>query len=229
MDFYDLHAHVEDLKSVEEIVEIAKRIGYSGIGLTVKYANIGELRRLKEKINELKSGIDIATCVEIDASGVKELRRKVSKARKLSEVIVVSGGDYKINRAACEDSRVDILAHPEYKRSDSGIDHIVVRAAHENNVAIEINFHEILETYRKIRAHVLSHMRRNVMLAEEYNAPIIITSGARSKWELRGPRELSSVGQVLGMSLENSMKSVSDVPRLIVETNRRKLKVLPHG
>jgi len=225
MDFYDLHVEIEDLKEIDEVIEISKKLGYSGIGITLKYANLNDLKELKK----IKSEIDLVSCVEISAQGVKELKRKISKARKIVDIVIVSGGDYKINRAAAEDSRVDILSHPEYKRMDSGVDHIIARAAGENNVAIEINFHEILETFRKIRAHVLGHMRNNIHLALEYNVPIVITSSALNKWELRGPRELAAIGQAIGMSLEDSMKSVSDIPKGIVDENRRKLRVVSHG
>ena len=109
-----------------------------------------------------------------------------------------------------------MLSHPEYKRSDSGIDHIIARLAAEKNVAIEINFHEILETFRKVRSFVLSHMKLNIELAREFGAQIIITSGARCKWDMRDPRELAAIGQILGMSLEDSMKSVSEIPKRIL-------------
>ncbi|UCG95153.1 MAG: hypothetical protein JSV92_03870 [archaeon] len=215
MEFYDLNIQLEDLEELDEVIEMAKRLGYSGIGLIEKYANLDRFNKIREKAK--KTGdLRIIPGIEVGAEGVRELKRAISKAKKHSNFIIVSGGEYKINRAASEDSRVSIISHPEYKRSDSGVDHVIAKFASDNGVAIEINFHEILETFRKIRSFVLSHMRLNVELAQKYGARVVINSGARGKWDMRDPRELAAIGQILGMNLEDSMNSVSEIPKSIV-------------
>lgn len=219
MEFYDLNIQPDNLEELDEIVETAKRLGYSGIGLVEKYANLDSFRKIQEKA-KLTKEIRIIPGILVEADGVKEFKRAVLKAKKYSNFIVVSGGEYKINRAASEDTRVSILSHPEYKRSDSGIDHVIAKFAAENRVAIEMNFHEIMETFRKIRSFVLGHMRLNLELAKKYGAPVIITSGARCRWDMRDPRELAAIGQVLGMSLEESMCSVSETPKNIAGDRR---------
>lgn len=214
MEFYDLNIQMENLEDMDKIVETAKRLGYSGIGLVEKYANLDRFKKIEEKAKSVKD-LKVILGIEVEVDGVKELKRAVMKAKKYSNFVVVYGGEYKINRAAAEDSHVSVLSHPEYKRSDSGVDHIIAKFAAENGVAIEINFHEVLETFMKIRSFVLGHMRLNVELARKYGTPVIITSGARSKWDMRDPRELAAIGQVLGMSLEESMSSVSEITRKI--------------
>ena len=214
MEFYDINVRIESLKELDEVIEMAKKLGYSGIGLVENYANLDQFKKIKDMARSVKE-IKIFPGIEIEANGVRELKRMVYKARKFSNFIIVSGGEYKINRAAVEDSRVSMLSHPEYKRSDSGMDHIIAKLAAEKNVAIEINFHEILETFRKVRSFVLNHMKMNVELAQKYGAPIVITSGAKGKWEMRDPRELAAIGQILGMNLEDSMKSVSEIPERV--------------
>ncbi|MCD6368094.1 MAG: hypothetical protein J7L45_03355 [Candidatus Aenigmarchaeota archaeon] len=222
MKFYDLHVHVNDPDKIDEIVEMAQRLGFYGIGLTV--TTLEELKKLKETIKKVNTNIDLITSVEIIASGTRDLKRKVSKFRKMAEVIIVYGGEYNINRIAAEDERVDIISHPEYKRKDSGLDEIIARSAKERNVAIEINFNEILETYRKIRSHVFNHMMKNISICKKHNTMMVISSDAKSPWEMRDPRELSSIGQILGMDLKESIDAVSTIPELMVESNRRKLK-----
>ncbi len=214
MDFYDLNISLESTDDFDDVVSTAKRIGYSGICLIEKYASLDKFNKIKKMANNVDY-LKIITGIEIDADGVKEMKRMVSKASKLTNFIVVSGGKYKINRAATEDNRVSLLSHPEYKRSDSGVDHIMAKFATRNNVAIEINFHEILETFRKVRSFVFSHMKENIELAQKFNTPVVITSGARSKWDMRDPRELSSIGQILGLSLEDSMKAVSQTSSIV--------------
>lgn len=215
MEFYDLNIHLENLEELDEVIETAKRLGYSGICLIEKYANLDRFKKIRDMTKSVE-GLRIITGIEVEADGVKELKRMLSKAKNFSNLIIISGGEYKINRAASEDSRVSILSHPEYRRSDSGVDHIIARFASENNVAIEINFHEILETFRKVRSYVLNHMRLNIQLAKKFGTHVVINSGARTKWDMRDPRELAAIGQILGMSLEDSMKSVSEIPKNII-------------
>ena len=114
-----------------------------------------------------------------------------------------------------------MLCSPERGRKDSGLDHICVRSASENNVAIEINFNEVLNS--KNRSQSLSFLRRNIYLCNKYNAKIITTSGAKSIWEMRSPRELASLTNLLGLDIKSAIDSVSSVPEEIINTNREKI------
>ena len=118
---------------------------------------------------------------------------------------------------------VDVFVPPELGRKDSGLDHICVKAARENNVAIEVNFREVLESYKKRRVFVLSAIKKNIKLCRNYGTNIVTTSGAVNKWGLRSGRELASISHLLGMDLGVAIDSVSTVPEEIVRVNREKL------
>jgi len=215
MVFYDFHVHTSmsiGENTQEEVIGVAKVLGYDGIGL-VRY----EDRPLE------KNELDVVNVIMLKPKTVEELKKLVSKLRSKAEILMVHGGDYDINRAACENSAIDVLCHPELNRMDSGLDHICVRAAAENNVAIEINFREILESYKKRRVNILGYMRQNIMLCNKYGANIITTSGAVSKWGMRSPRELASHVHLLGLDLTKAIASVSTVPESILKKNREKL------
>ncbi|MCD6381971.1 MAG: hypothetical protein J7L43_03270 [Candidatus Aenigmarchaeota archaeon] len=212
MDYYDLHIEVND---VDKVIELAKRLGYSGISII----NID--KETAKSLSE-KHEFDVISSKMIVVNSKDELKKELSESRTNYEILIVSGGTYEINRAACEDSRVDILAHPEKGRKDSGLDHICMKAAEENDVAIEINFSEILNSGH--RSRTMAFIRNNIMLAEKYNTKIIITSGAKSIWNLRAPRDLASIGFLLGMELGKSIQSVSTIPEDIIRINREKLE-----
>ena len=97
---------------------------------------------------------------------------RIKKLRDRADIIIVSGGNPKINRAAVENPRVDILAHPERGRKDSGLDNVMVKLATENGVAIELNFKFVLHSYKKIRYHLLAHMKNNIKLSKKYQREI---------------------------------------------------------
>lgn len=219
--FTDLHIY-SDLSigqnSVAEIIKMAGSLGFSSICIIdhVKDKNKDNLDNLREEIIRHKTDLEIYTGIEISTEDPEIMRMRVKRLRDRADIIIVSGGNPKINRAAVENPRVDILAHPERGRKDSGIDNVMAKLATENSVAIEFNFKFVLHSYRKVRSHLLSHMKTNVMLAKKYKTPIVITSGAESIFDMRAGRELASLGSLIGLELAESLNSISQVPEDII-------------
>ena len=217
--YSDFHTYTKQSigeSSFEEMIAMARRLDLSAIGIV----------RFPDQLNDplpKANGIDVISCVMVKATTQPELDDLVRKVRDKAEVVMVSGGIYDINRAACSNPMVDVICHPEKGRPDSGLDHICMRAAHESNVAVEVNFHEVKDSYKRNRVHILAAMRRNVMLAKKYEVPIITSSGAFSMWGLRSGRELAALANILGVELGKAVASVSTTPEAIVKTNREKL------
>lgn len=217
--FYDMHCHT--LQSIgentaEEMAAFAKKLGISGLGIASYYSGkIEELPRLE--------GVDAVSCIIIKADSAGDIDKIARKLRSKADILMVHGGDYEINRVACESSLIDVLCHPELGRKDSGLDHICMKAASDNNVAIELNFREILESYKRKRIYILSVMRKNVKLAQKYGTRIVTASGAVSKWGLRSPRDLAAFAYLLGIDLGEAIATVSTIPEEMIRVNREKL------
>ncbi len=222
MDFYDLYLPAED---PEEVVRSAENTEFTGLAIAHKYVDKEGLDGYLEEMDRLDSKVepDLIRCCVVDAESPEELKKTVGKIRQKVEVVAVDGGDFDINKAAVGDSRVDILLHPEYKRKDSGMDHKTTKMASENDVVVGFVFHNLHQTYGKVRSHVLNHIKKCLKLCEKYDAEFIVTSGAGNKYEMRGPRELSSLLSVLGVEASLAIDSVSSTPKKIVKRNRRKL------
>ena len=237
MPSYDLHTHSKltiGENTVEEMSSMANKLGFSGIGI-VRYSNniidlpnVEVSPHISGKVSEILNSqklenIDIISCVEIQTKNVEELDKEIKRVRNKSEIVIVSGGDYDINRAACENSMVDILAHPELDRKDSGLDYVCIRSAKENNVAIELHFKSFLESFKRKRTNILNKMGKNVKLCNKYNAKIIVSSGAITKWGMRSGREMSALAKILGMELGQAISTTTSVPEEMVKKNREKL------
>ncbi len=222
MAVYDLHVHTSQSigeNTTEEMGDIAKKLGIDGIGVCRFYSTKADLVWGMPSL-----GMDLVKVIILKPKAAGELEKMASVVRNSAEIVAVYGGDYDINRAACENSMIDILMHPELGRNDSGIDHICARAAAENSVAIEINFREILESYKNRRAIILGSMKRNIRLCNKYSTPVITASGAHTRWTMRSGRELAAITHLLGMELSAAIDTVSLIPENIVLTNRKKLK-----
>ncbi|NOQ55186.1 MAG: hypothetical protein GQ477_00085 [Nanohaloarchaea archaeon] len=219
--FNDLHIYSNlsiGQNSVADIIKTAESLGFSSICIIdhIKDKNKDNLDNLREEILKHKTDLEIYTGVEISTEDPEIMRLQIKRLRDRADIIIVSGGSSKINRAAVENPKVDILAHPERGRKDSGIDNVMAKLAFENGVAIELNFKFVLHSYRKVRAHMLSHMRTNIILAKKYKAPIVITSGAESIFDMRAGRELASLGALINLELSEALNAISSIPEDII-------------
>lgn len=210
--------------TVEQLVEFAKKLGYSGIAVCDNYQGLEKLNELKNKIPEINSEIEVYSGVNIIAKNVSEMKELVNKVREKVHVVVVSGGDYSINRAACDDPRIDILMHPELGRPDSGLDEPSLETATRNNVAIGVSFREILFNFRKPRAYILNHISKNLMLCNHFRTPVVICSCAQNIWGMRNPREFVSALNVLGLDIGKAFASATLIPQTIIEENKKTLE-----
>jgi ribonuclease P/MRP protein subunit RPP1 len=219
MNFYDFHVHSEFSEgesSIEEIAKRAKLLGYKGICFTTYLDDKNKIKKSKEIVSKLskKTGIDVF--IGFQARNFNELEKLV-KLRREYDVLLVKGSDLQLNRKAVETKEVDILTHPEYNRGDSGFNHVMAELASKNNVAIEINFREILNSSKNTRANIMHKIKNNVELCKKFKAPIIICSGAVTHWQLRDPKMLISMGCLLGLELNEAKKAISEIPENIIK------------
>lgn len=229
---YDLHVHSAfsgGESSLEEIASMAKQLGYKGICFTAYHLSKREEGILKAEIERVKKLINIEIFLGFEARNIKELMF-LAKKRRGFDILLARGGDLRLNREACETAEVDILTHPEFERSDSGLDHVCAKFASKNNVAIEVNFREILTSTKRTRSSILRHMSHNVKLTKKYEAPIILCSGAISHFEMKDPYCLISMACQLGLELKEAKEAITKIPESIIKMikeRRRKAWILP--
>ena len=219
MDFYDLHTHGAfsgGESSLEELASMAKKLGYKGICFTAYYQDRRQMVILQAEIERVKKKIGIEIFLGLKARNTRELTF-LAEMRKEFDILLVRGGNLRLNRKACETPEVDILAHPELARNDSGLDHVCMKFAAKNNVAIEVNFREISVSTNKTRGKILSNIGRNIKLAKKYHAPIVICSGAISHWEMKSPEVMISMACQLGLELKEAKEAITKVPENIIK------------
>lgn len=219
MKFYDLHVYssfANGQPTIEQLATTAKELGYSGFCYVVYFEGSEIIEIVKKQIEKVSKNVGIEIFLGLKARNVKELKN-LARIRKEFDILLAKGGDLSLNRAAVETPEVDILAHPELGRTDSGFDSVLAKLATKNNVAIEINFREILVSSGRTRSMILSHMRENIKLAKKYRTPIILSSGAISNFEMRDPYCLISMATQLGLELRDAKLSLSKIPQQIIK------------
>ncbi len=216
---YDLHIHStfsSGESTLEEIVKTAKNFGYKGIGFISYPLKREEENFLKVEIDRVSKEYNFEIYIGFEATNKLELKKLLNRRREF-DLLLVRGGTNFMNRIAVENRGVDILTHPDYERKDCGINHVLARLAKENEVAIEINFREVLNSEGLIRKNVLANHMEIIRLYKKFKFPLIISSGAFSHWQIKDPKVLVSYLVTLGLEMKEAKEALRETPRKIIE------------
>ncbi|MGB9938124.1 MAG: ribonuclease P protein component 3 [Methanobacterium sp.] len=220
--YFDFHVHGDS-----SLAQEAKRLGYNGIAKIQSSKNYN--RDLFNDFDVFDDDFTVFKGIEIFAKNPDDLRKQINKFRDNLDVIIVNGGNLKINRAACEDPRIDILAHPYKNRRDSGINHVLAKKAFENEVAIEISINPLIRTRLSLRAKLISQFRHIIKLKRKFGFQTLISSNANSIYDLRTPEDIIAISNCFGMTEEEAAVSLSKIPKNIIERNKIRKDVIVKG
>ena len=112
-----------------------------------------------------------------------------------------------------------MLSQPYSSRRDTGINHILAKKASENDVAIELNLRYLLKTNSRHKYRVISQFRHILQLHRKFNFPLIITSCATSRYDLKSPKDIFALVKCLGMSFDETFNAISTTPKNIIKIN----------
>jgi len=219
--FIDLHLVPGDTDLSESMLHEASRLGFTGVGLTQDTRN----RDSHEK-KPRENSLDIARRIDLRPRNPNELTSSLRRVRRRFEIVAVECRSKPVARQAARDHRVDILNFPTQIQSRRKVrfDRQEASLASGTNCAYEINLSDLLNKGAYVASRLLSMMTVEVENARHYDVPVVVSSGADEPLLMRGPRELAASMQLLGIGEEESLDMVSDVPRELVERNRRKLE-----
>jgi ribonuclease P/MRP protein subunit RPP1 len=191
----------------------AKRLGYNGIIICNQ-----DPRAIfrPDAANKIK-GIDISFGAVAAADSPKLLRARIAALRPDYDFIAARADSPEMGRAACEDSNVDVLIHLGEKHI---LDIAAARAARLNRVAIGIDLSQMIRLRGIARSKWLDATRRNLSLIRKFDLDIMITARPKSHLDLRAPRDLLALAEVLGLDAFEA-KEALDIPGRILELNRR--------
>ena len=218
MNFYEcsLHALPDGSDSASRLAIVARRLGYSGIIIT-NHTTTGQPFGFDAA--RLVGGIEVAFGVEIVATSQRALHSKAASLRERSGFIAVHGGDETINRAACEDPNVDLLAHAHDGRARIGV--AAAKAARDNQVAIGLDLGPMMRLRGAARVKWMETVRRDLDLFRKFDLNLMISTGAKSHLDLRSPRDLVALAALLGLEKEQAAEALA-FPKSILDLNRRR-------
>lgn len=128
-----------------------------------------------------------------------------------ADLVFARGGTVKKNRTFLKSAKVHVLSCPY------PFDSVQARLAAEHKIAVELGFKEAWSTAGYVRARILGYLKKTIVLAKKYHAPLVITSGAACEGEVVSPRQLVAFGRILGLTYPEAKASIYTIPKKVLE------------
>jgi ribonuclease P/MRP protein subunit RPP1 len=161
--------------------------------------------------------IDVVPAVEIRTDDRGQAGGLLSRYRDERVIVCVHGGS--LNRWAVEDPRVDVLAHPT--RGEGDLNHVLVKAAARNGVRLEFDLSRVLRRTGGKRVQAVRGLRKQREIVAHYDAPFVVSADPTSHLQLRSPRDLRAVGEVVGFDPEQVAAGLREWGRLAARNRER--------
>lgn len=222
--YADLHL-CPDVGNDEQVTRMIKKtseLGYQLIAIPLPQ-NFPEekIRKLQKICQENK--IDFASRLDLRPKTSKELIKSLRKLRRRFEIIAVMCESKQVARQAAKDHRVDLLNFPGRNRRKRFFDKAEAELASKALGSLEIDIKPLLTLEGPARIRLLSSLRREVRIAEDFHVPIVVSSGASNELLMRKPREMAALTLLFDLDKSSAINAVSKNPLAIVKRNREKL------
>lgn len=209
-----VHAHPDGEATPARLAATAAEYGFAGVVVRTREADY-DAAALSETY-----GVDVVRGVEVVADGPESASGAVGNFRSECDVLAVRGGSPGLNRFAVEQDRVDVLARPFADRGD--LNHVLVKAAVDHDVRIEVDLGPVLRTGGGRRVRHLQKLRKLRELLEAYDAPFVVSGTPTSHLELRAPRELVALGEHIGFDAEMIRTGLGEWGRVATRNRERR-------
>jgi len=201
--FTDLNTNLEN----PELIAYISQLGFSRIAY-------------KKKIEKNKK-IDIVSSLNIKPKNIGSLLKEVKTNRRKYEFISVTCTSKKVARKAGRDHRIDGIKFP--------IDSLVNFDYHQANLmkksgsALMIDIVYLLEMNSFKLENNIQSLHKQVRIAEKQDIPVILSSGAYEKYQLRTPRGIIALASLIQIDEDSATDMLTEIPNTIIDRNRSKL------
>ncbi|MFB6117867.1 RNase P subunit p30 family protein [Halosegnis sp.] len=211
-----VHAHPDGDATVARHALMAAEYGYNGV---VVRNHGGRQADYDAELVADAHGVDVVQGIELRTDDRSQLAELVKRYRGERTVVCVHGGDISVNRFACEEPRVDVLAHP--MAGDGDVNHVLAKAAARNGVRLEFDIGPVLRATGGDRVQALRSLQKLRDILDHYETPYVVSGNPTSHLALRAPRELAAVGEQVGLGAEWVREGLREWGRL-TERNRER-------
>lgn len=211
-----VHADPDGETPVADLVATASEYGFGGVVVR----NHGDARADYEAgALADRFGIDVVAGVEIRADAPSRASGYVGSHRESATIVAVHGGTNALNRFAVEQAAVDVLAHP--MAGDGDFNHVLAKTAARNGVRVELSLRPVLRSDGGERVRALRDLRKLWDLLSQYDVPYVVSADPQGRRQLRAPRDLAALGEVVGIGSEVVETGLAEWGRLARRNRHR--------
>jgi ribonuclease P/MRP protein subunit RPP1 len=208
--YCDLNVEPKDEKEASSIAEKLASVGVRCVA--VEASNPENARRLAEVFR--KSGLEAYTRYTVEAKDWGAALNLVRRLVEQYDIVAVKPKSAEVARMAARDPRVSLVQlSPGMARF---MDRSQVLMLREGGGAIELKLLPILYT-----ADPRSTLRGLMIIARRavaYGAPLAVTSGARSIWEIITPMQMRAILISFGLPENIAKLAITSYPYSIVRS-----------
>jgi ribonuclease P/MRP protein subunit RPP1 len=222
--FADLHLRINlnDQEGTQRLITKAASLGYAQISFSsTSRLNNEEYAKLKAMCR--CACVDFVSRADFHPRSEVELTRFLRRFRREFEVICISCDNKEVARQAAKDRRVDLLNFASLDYHKRFFDRAEAELASGCIAALEVDVRPILILEGPPRVRLLMSLRREVAVALEFHVPLVLSSGVGEEQFVRSPRDMASLGYLIGLDEASALDAVSTNPAKIVSRNREKL------
>jgi len=222
--YCDLHlkANTNDKKQTLGLVTKAAELGYHLVATPFPPNCTQE--QIKQAHDTCKENdIDLATRVDLRPSSPNELMRDLRKLRRKFALIAVICSNKNAARQAAKDHRVDLLNFPSVDHRNRFFDMAEAELASNSSASLEIDTEPLLALEGPPRIRLLSCLRKETIIADSFNVPVIISSGTTRPELLRKPQDSTALTHLFDMDKQAALNALSTNAVTLVKRNREKL------
>lgn len=163
-----------------------------------------------EKLGFTPISLNVAVLAPKNVNETKSLAEK----NKDTDFILLHKPSEAVLKSAVQECSIDA--------TDAFVEYPLIMKLAERNIAVILNFNELLSSDLAKFSKMFYLMSRTVKLCRKYKVPVMITSGASDKYEQRSVSELIAFGENLGMTAGEAKASLFEHQTKILERNRLK-------
>jgi ribonuclease P/MRP protein subunit RPP1 len=188
------------------ILTQALKLGLTGLGIQSQAP-------IPEKI--VPKNLQLFSRTTLSPRSAARLRHRVERVKDRTDLLVVHGRTKPIWLAAAEIPTVDLILLLDLD-DFTNVDSQMARLSATLDKPVEICLHGLLT----LKGPARSRLMRAMGYATEYllraKAPIVLTSGAQTLWQLRTPRDLAALAYLAHIPEVQANQAVLEFPNKLV-------------
>lgn len=217
MTYYDLNLPLKGLEPLEDRVLHEEKLGYRVFAVSTEASRVEELEEsLTLLLGEVESEkfpkkLKVYTRLNLRTGEVKFLKSTLRSFRSRVDLLTVAPESLQAFRIAGRDSRVDsiVVGSKNFKWLDDS----QARLMKSSRVFLEVVLAEVLSLSMPLALRVL---RRAVEFSSKKSIPMLLSLGAKSRFEAKHPRQLASLLKILGLEGGECKSVLTVTPRVLV-------------